>query len=123
MKTVLVVEDEFGLAEALSAMLSDEGYRVIVAGNGQQVRDQIGEISPDLILLDFMMPVLNGAAALKALRKNPRYAALPIVLMSGVARGGRAQRLRRVLGVLAQALRRLAAPRVDRGLIGGVEKP
>jgi CheY-like chemotaxis protein len=85
MKTILVVDDEFGIAEALSSLLSDEGYRVFTAPNGKQGLANLAEASPDLLIIDFMMPVLDGAGMLNEIRANPTYARLPIVLMSGVA--------------------------------------
>ncbi len=85
MKTILVVDDEFAIAEAISALLTDEGYRVFSAVNGRQALQRLTEFVPDLILLDFMMPVLDGASTLRSLREDARYEALPVIMMSGAA--------------------------------------
>jgi CheY-like chemotaxis protein len=85
MKIILVVDDEFGITEALTSLLSDEGYHVLSAVNGQQGLAKLAELHPDLVMLDFMMPVLDGAAMLKAIRSDPQYQDLAVVLMSGVA--------------------------------------
>jgi CheY-like chemotaxis protein len=84
MKTILVVDDEFGLAEAVCAVLSDEGYRVLNAVNGRQGLDKLAEAKPDLIMVDYMMPVMDGPTMLTALRQLPDYAHVPVILMSGV---------------------------------------
>jgi CheY-like chemotaxis protein len=84
MKTILVVDDEFGFAEALSSILSDDGFRVFIAVNGRQALDRIHEMHPDLIILDFMMPVLAGPATLDTLRAEAATAKLPVIMVSAV---------------------------------------
>ena len=83
-RTVLVVDDEFGVAEVLDAILSDEGYRVITAIDGRQALTCIAEQRPDLVLLDYMMPVLDGVAVLRALSADPAAQDLPVVVMSAL---------------------------------------
>lgn len=85
MKTILVIDDEFGISEALSSLLSDEGYRVFTAPNGQQGLEKLAEVNPDLVIVDFMMPVLDGAGVLQAVRNQEARRDLPVILMSGVA--------------------------------------
>lgn len=80
--TIVVIDDELGLAEALGAILSDDGYRVGVATNGQQGLRLIDELRPDLVLLDFMMPIMSGPAVLHALEARGRLASPPVVVMS-----------------------------------------
>lgn len=84
MRTVLVVDDEFGVAEVLDAILTDEGYRVITATNGRQALARIAEQRPDLVLLDYMMPILDGVAVLRALSADPAARNLPVVVMSAL---------------------------------------
>ena len=84
MRTVLVVDDEFGVAEVLDAILTDEGYRVITATNGRQALARIAEQRPDLMLLDYMMPVLDGVAVLRALSADPAASTLPVIVMSAL---------------------------------------
>jgi CheY-like chemotaxis protein len=83
-KTILVVDDEFGLAEALSALLVDDGYLVHTAVNGRQGMEKLAQVKPDLVLIDYMMPVMNGADMLRAMRGDPAYRDIPAVLMSGI---------------------------------------
>jgi CheY-like chemotaxis protein len=84
MRTVVVVDDEFGLAEVLAATLSDQGYRVHVAANGAQGLAVMAEHPPDLVLLDYMMPLLDGPGVLEAMRSDPRLAGVPVLMMSAM---------------------------------------
>ncbi|MFN8015821.1 MAG: response regulator [Acidimicrobiia bacterium] len=63
--TILVVEDEESLVRSYSKFLSREGYEVLTANNGQQAIDVIANATPDLILLDLTMPVLDGVGFLE----------------------------------------------------------
>ncbi|WP_207483291.1 response regulator [Arenibaculum pallidiluteum] len=85
MRTVLLVEDEFGIADVLARVLEDEGYRVVTAGNGRRGLERLAESKPDLVVLDFMMPVTDGAAMGRAMRADPAYAGIPIIMMSAVS--------------------------------------
>lgn len=84
MQTILVVDDEFGIAETLELLLSDEGYHVVTAGNGQQGLARLAEGLPDLILLDYMMPVLDGPGVLRAIRADLTYRDIPVILMTAL---------------------------------------
>ena len=84
MKTVLVVDDEDGIVGVLAAILEDAGYRVRTASNGRQALDSVERERPDLVLSDFMMPLVDGAQLGCALRAEPRWANIPVVMMSAV---------------------------------------
>src|SRR6185437_10829815 len=84
MRTVLVVDDEFGIAEVLAELLGDAGYRVLTAIHGRQALERLVETRPDVILLDFMMPVLKGPGTLAALAGDPRHQGIPVVMMSSL---------------------------------------
>lgn len=84
MKTILVVDDEFDIAEAVKAILEEDGYRVQVCGNGSEALRCLKEVKPDLAILDIMMPRLNGYETLKAVRKQPDFERLPVLLMSAI---------------------------------------
>ncbi|GFE79115.1 hypothetical protein GCM10011487_11150 [Steroidobacter agaridevorans] len=84
MQTVLVVDDEFGVAEVLQSILEDEGYRVATAINGKQALTRLSEVTPDLIMLDYMMPIMDGTQTLAAIRSNATFARVPIIMMSSL---------------------------------------
>jgi CheY-like chemotaxis protein len=84
MKTILIVEDEFAIADMLSAVLEDEGYHVLLASNGREglLRLTDSQTPADLVLCDVMMPVLDGREMRKAMKADPALKDVPIVLMS-----------------------------------------
>ena len=81
---ILIVDDEFGLADVIAEVLSEVGYDVAIAINGQLGLVSMSEVEPDLVLLDMMMPVLDGPAMLRAMRANPKYADIPVVMMTSL---------------------------------------
>jgi CheY-like chemotaxis protein len=81
---ILVVDDEYSIAEVLETALADAGHEVVTAMNGRQGLERIRERRPDLVLLDFMMPVMDGPAVLKALREDPAQRDLPAIVMSSL---------------------------------------
>lgn len=84
MKTILVVDDELANAEVLSLILEDEGYRVFCASNGRQGLERIAQVVPDLVVLDYMMPVMNGAEMARAMRADPQMRRIPILMNSSL---------------------------------------
>jgi CheY-like chemotaxis protein len=83
--TVLIVEDEFAIADLLEMALTDEGYRVVTAANGRQGLERLaGGPPPDLVISDFMMPVLDGAGFVQAMRQSEGQRELPIIIMSSM---------------------------------------
>ena len=83
MATVLVVEDEFAIAKLLGDVLDEEGYRVLIASNGKQALELAKSTEPDLVLTDYMMPVMDGAALIQAMA-NTSLSKVPIVMMSSM---------------------------------------
>ena len=84
MALILVVDDEFSVAEVLQSVLADSGHEVITAVNGRQALERLDERRPDLVLLDFMMPIMDGPALLRAMRQHPSYRDIPAVVMSSL---------------------------------------
>ena len=81
---VLVVDDEPMVRETLGQVLTDEGYVVDLAVDGETALDRVRAARPDAILLDLMMPGMNGRQFLQALRSDPAYAHVPVLLMTAV---------------------------------------
>lgn len=81
---ILVVDDEFSVAEVLQSVLADAGHEVVTAVNGQQGLELLGAKRADLVLLDFMMPIMDGPAMLKAMKQDPAYRNIPAVVMSSL---------------------------------------
>ena len=83
--SILIVDDEFGLAELLRDVMRDSGYDVSLAMNGLQALETLDEKRVDLVLTDMMMPELSGSQLLQALRSDPRTASLLVVLLTARA--------------------------------------
>ena len=81
---VLVVDDEPMVRETLGQVLSDEGYVVDLAVDGETALERVHATRPDAILLDLMMPGMNGRQFLQALREEPAYARVPVMIMTAV---------------------------------------
>lgn len=81
-RTILIVDDEFGIVEVLAAALSDHGYGIMQAYNGAQALARIADEHPDLVISDYMMPGGDGGALLATLARE--FAAIPVILMSAV---------------------------------------
>lgn len=84
MAVVLVVDDEFGIANLLEDMLADEGHTVVIASNGRQALERAAVDRPDVILTDYMMPVMDGAALINALTNDSALKGVPVILMTSV---------------------------------------
>ena len=80
--SVLVVEDDDDLRSGLQDILEAEGYSVSTAVNGRDALDRLSALVPQLILLDLMMPVMNGVEFLSALRQHETLSATPVVVIS-----------------------------------------
>ncbi len=82
---VLVVEDEEILLTALSEELKQEGFEVVGAKDGVEGVEKAGSEKPDLILLDLVMPRLDGIGALKQMKENPDTKEIPVVILTNLS--------------------------------------
>lgn len=82
-KKILVVDDEPHLVKLLQARLEKNGYSVIVASDGQEALDKTYQENPDLIILDIMLPHIDGYHVCKTLRSDEKYKAIPIIMLTG----------------------------------------
>ena len=81
-RTVLVVEDERDLAELLAYNLKREGYDAHVAHDGAEALERVASLQPDLVLLDIMMPELNGQQVVQRLRASESTRRLPVIMLT-----------------------------------------
>jgi len=82
MKKVLVVEDEQLIADLLQKKLIKEGYYAFAAGDGEAALQQIREERPDIVLLDIVLPRMNGFEVLAELRKDEELRKIPVIIIS-----------------------------------------
>ncbi len=91
MPSVLIVEDEETLLRNLEARLRDDGYQVFTAADGEEAMERIRAAPPDLVVLDIMLPRLDGLSVCRILRKDSALAHLPIIMLT--ARGTEVDRI------------------------------
>ena len=85
MATILVVDDEFAIADLLEMVLVDEGHHVLTAANGRQALERLVEHPrPDLVISDYMMPILDAAGMLQAMRDTETQRDIPCIIMSSM---------------------------------------
>jgi CheY-like chemotaxis protein len=82
MARVLVVDDDPDLAAICSLILESEGYDTTVANNGVEAYDKLAAVHVDAILLDVMMPVMDGLTVCRMVKSDPSTEQLPVIVMS-----------------------------------------
>ena len=83
-KDVLVVEDEAYLCELIGDVIESEGHTARKASNGLEALARMRERKPQLVLLDLMMPIMDGWEFMEALRANPEWDGVPIVIITAI---------------------------------------
>jgi len=86
MKKILFIEDEYGLQKAMVKMLTDEGYQVLSALDGEVGLKIVKKELPDLILLDLILPKKDGFEVLKEIKKDETTKGIPIIILSNLER-------------------------------------
>ena len=81
---LLVVDDDPDILDAITTILGTQPYSIDTARDGVECMDKVREDTPDLIILDLLMPRKDGFAAVRELRQNPKYAKLPILILTSV---------------------------------------
>jgi DNA-binding response OmpR family regulator len=81
-KKILIVDDEMDLVETVRFPLELEGYHVLVSYNGEDALNQVRKENPDLILLDLMLPKLDGYKVCRLLKFDDRYKHIPILMLT-----------------------------------------
>ena len=84
-KRILVVDDEKDLVETVTFRLEASGYEVIAAGDGQEGLDKARKEAPDLIILDLMLPKMDGYKVCRMLKFDEKYKEIPIIMFTARA--------------------------------------
>lgn len=82
MPKILVVDDEQDILELIRHSLAKEGFEVHVAANGLQALDQARKVKPEIIIMDVMMPVMDGMEACRQLKDNPETKNIPVIFLT-----------------------------------------
>ena len=91
-KTILVVDDKASVRQLVRDYLTEQGYKVVTASNGREALYTARHENPDAILLDIMMPEMDGYETMRAIRENPRFRHLPIIAVTAKAMKGDRQK-------------------------------
>lgn len=116
-KKILVVDDDIDLLELLRFNLKQAGFAIGTAGNGVEALKKARSIQPDLIVLDLMMPELDGFAVCEILRRNPSTASIPILMLSALS-----SELGRMAGLECGATDYMSKPFSPKTLICRIEE-
>lgn len=99
---ILVVEDDDDIRDSLKELLEEEGYQVDTAANGEQALNRLRGEAPQLILLDLMMPVMDGWEFAERIRGRPDWAQIPVIVLSADRNIGDKARKLGAVGYLAK---------------------
>jgi DNA-binding response OmpR family regulator len=83
-KKILIVEDDKFLRELISMKLQKEGYTIIEAVDGEEGEKKIKEEKPDLILLDLILPGIDGFEVLSRIKEDPTVSSIPVIILSNL---------------------------------------
>lgn len=84
--TILIVEDNAGTRQPLARLLRYEGYETLCVKDGEEALEALRFMRPALILLDLLLPVMDGVEFLKVMRKNSGWEDIPVIVWSGAGR-------------------------------------
>jgi CheY-like chemotaxis protein len=119
MPTVLVIDDEFGIVDVLETILTDGGYQVLTACNGKQGLERLSTEKPDVVLLDFMMPILGGAEMLAVMASEPAYQVIPVIMISSLGEDVIAKKCTGYVAYLRKPFRTAAVLSTVARVLGG----
>ncbi|MBU1181149.1 MAG: response regulator [Proteobacteria bacterium] len=83
---ILIADDEQSIVVPLEFLMQQKGYRVMAAYNGEEAIEKIISFNPDLILLDIMLPIIDGFEVCQMIRSNPNWKDIKIIFVSAMGR-------------------------------------
>ena len=119
---ILLTDDDPDILENLLTILGSQPYRLATARDGKQCLARIKEERPDLLILDLLMPRLDGWGVIRALRSDPQYASLPIMVLTTVVEDASRRRYELEVGLAMDVQDYVQKPAKPAELIQRVEK-
>jgi twitching motility two-component system response regulator PilH len=98
-RRILVIDDQRYIVELISQVLQDAGYQVQGCTDPRQAMEAVASFQPDGVMLDLMMPEIDGLTLLQALRRNPETERLPVLVCTAAVLGRSEMRLFRDMGI------------------------
>jgi len=83
-KVILLVDDDLTLREMYEERLKAEGFEIVQANNGEEALSRAKEVKPNVIMLDIMMPKINGFDVLKELKSDPELKDIPVIMLTAL---------------------------------------
>ena len=84
-KTIMIVEDDSFVMDIYQTKLAQEGFEVVAAANGAEAMKKLENAKPDLMLLDIIMPYMDGLEVLKKIKENPETKNIPVILLTNLS--------------------------------------
>jgi CheY-like chemotaxis protein len=119
---ILLVDDDADFVESTKTVLESKPYEVVVAVNGDEGLQKARDESPDLILLDIIMPVEDGFTAAEQLKKDPKLAKIPVLMLTSYSTKGAETSIPRSRGYELEAEDYIDKPVSPKDLLAIVEK-
>ncbi|GBE17240.1 phosphate regulon transcriptional regulatory protein PhoB [bacterium BMS3Abin15] len=83
--TILLIEDDAFVSDVYQTKLSHEGFEISMAENGIKAMERLEKITPDIILLDIVMPYMDGKEVLKRLKKDKKWENIPVIILTNLS--------------------------------------
>jgi CheY-like chemotaxis protein len=119
---ILIVDDDADFVESTRIVLESKPYEVIAAVNGNDAVRKAAEEKPDLILLDIIMPVKDGFTAAEQLKKDPKLAKIPVLMLTSYSTKGSGTEIPRGRGYSLDAEDYIEKPVSPQNLLAAIEK-
>lgn len=110
MRKVLLVDDDVELCEAIKVLLESKDYEVVMAHNGKEGLEKVRAEHPNLVILDVMMPEMNGYDVCVVLKADPKLKRIPVILLTGVDQAFFRTTYSRQMGLMTEADDYIAKP-------------
>ena len=121
MKKVLVVDDDVDFCEATQLLLDSKGYEVVLAHDGKEGLEKMRSEEPDLVILDVMMPEMNGYDVCVVLKADPELKNTPVILLTAVDQNLFKTTYTQAMGLMTEADDYMAKPVEPQDLVKRVE--
>lgn len=83
--TILLVEDDVFVSDVYQTKLSYEGFEVVLAENGLKAMEKLENMLPDIILLDIVMPLMDGKEVLKKIKQDEKWKKIPVIILTNLS--------------------------------------
>ncbi|MBW1895848.1 MAG: response regulator [Deltaproteobacteria bacterium] len=122
MRKVLLVDDDVDFCEAAQILLESKGYEVEVAHNGREGLEKVRSQHPDLVILDVMMPEMNGYDVCVVLKADPKLKRIPVILLTAVDQAIFKTTYSQQMGLMTEADDYIAKPVEPEELVSRVQE-